>query len=253
MRVCSIILLLPAILLSLILPSCAAEEPRIPYVSLGDSLAVGVGSTDPIERGYAPLYRNTLEKKTGHEVQLLQLGMSGETSASFIGNYPGDSQLTRAREALHRNPGATVTISLGGNDLMQTGNYTDAERESAIAIFGQNLDFILKTLSEASEPTPRITVLAYYNPAPGSFTDRWVGRLNEEIRAVSEENGARVAAGDRAFQDREGVYTLHEQYPWDVHPTDAGYEALAEAFTEAAGDGSASQPHRVASENEPGA
>jgi acyl-CoA thioesterase-1 len=229
------IILLSAILLSLALSSCSTERP-VAYVSLGDSLAVGVGSSDPLKLSYAPLYRNALEEETGRKVRLLQLGMSGETSASFIGNYPGDSQLTRAEEALHRNPGATVTLSLGGNDLMQTGDYTNAEREAAIAAFGQNLDFILETLNEASSPAGRITVLAYYNPSPGSFTDRWVGQLNEEIRAVSEENGARVAAGDRAFRDHEGVYTRHNQYPWDVHPTDAGYEALAEAFIQAAGD-----------------
>lgn len=224
-------ILLSTVLLSLALFSCSTERP-VAYVSLGDSLAVGVGSSDPVKLSYAPLYRNALEEASDREVRLLQLGMSGETSASFIGNYPGDSQLTRAEEALHRNPGAPVTLSLGGNDLMQTGDYTDAEREAAIAAFGQNLDFILEILNEASSPAGRITVLAYYNPSPGSFTDRWVGRLNEEIRAVAEENGARVAAGDRAFRDREGVYTRYDQYPWDVHPTDAGYEALAEAFEE---------------------
>jgi hypothetical protein len=61
--------------------------------------------------------------------------------------------------------------------------------------------------------------------------------LNAEIRTVAEQNGVRVAAGDRAFVDREGEYTRHDQYPWDIHPTDAGYEALAEVFTEAAGSG----------------
>lgn len=226
-------IILSAILFSLSLFSCAAEESRITYVSLGDSLAVGAGSSDPIERGYAPLYRDDLEKETDREVRLVQLGISGETSDSFIGDYPADSQLSRATEALRRNPGATVTLSLGGNDLMRTGDYTDAEREAAISAYGRNLDFILETLDGASRPAPRITVLAYYNPAPGSFTDRWVGRLNTEIRTVAEQNGVRVAAGDRAFVDREGEYTRHDQYPWDIHPTDAGYEALAEAFTEA--------------------
>ena len=224
--------LLPAVLLSFIFFSCSAQVSET-YVSLGDSLAVGVGSTDPVERGYAPLYRKALEKETGQDVRLLQLGISGETGESFIGDYPGESQLSRAEEALRRDPGSTVTLSLGGNDLMQTAGYTDAEREAAIETFGQNLDFILQTLHQSSDPAARITVLAYYNPSPGSFTDRWVGRLNEEIRAVAERNGASVAAGDRAFGDRNGEYTRHDQYPWDIHPTDAGYEALTRAFVEA--------------------
>lgn len=232
MRAC--IILLSTILLPLALFSCTAEGSEF-YVSLGDSLAVGVGSSDPVERGYAPLYRDALEREAGREVPLLQLGVSSETSTSFIGDYPEDSQLSRAEAALRRNPGATVTLSLGGNDLVQTGGYPDAEREAAIAVFGQNLDFILETLNRASGPESRITVLAYYNPSPGSFTDRWVGRLNEEIRTIAEENGARVAAGDQAFRDHEVEYTRNDRYPWDIHPTDAGYKALADAFAEASG------------------
>lgn len=239
MRAC--IILLSTILLPLTFFSCTAEGSES-YVSLGDSLAVGVGSSDPVERGYAPLYRDALEREAGRKVRLLQLGVSGETSTSFIGDYPEDSQLSRAEEALRRNSGATVTLSLGGNDLMQTGGYPDAEREAAIAAFGQNLDFILETLTKSSDPAPRITVLAYYNPSPGSFTDRWIGRLNEEIRAVAEENGAPVAAGNRAFRNSEVEYTRHNRYPWDIHPTDAGYKALADAFAEASGLEPADQP-----------
>ncbi len=203
------------------------------YVSLGDSLAVGVGASDPAEKGYAPLYRDGLEAATGRPVELTQLGVSGETSESFIGGYPADSQLSRAEEALRENPGATVTLSIGGNDLLDVAGGTDAEREAAIQSYGANLDYILKTLQGASDPGPEISVLALYNPAPGSFTDYWAGRLNAELRAVASENGVAVASGDKAFAERKGRYTHHDRYPWDIHPTDKGYEALAVAFTEA--------------------
>lgn len=226
------LILLPAVLLSFIFFSCSAQVSET-YVSLGDSLAVGVGSTDPVERGYAPLYRQALEKETGRDVRFVQLGIAGETGESFIDGYPGGSQLSRAEGSLRQSPGSTVTLSLGGNDLMRTAGSTDAEREAAIETFGQNLDFILRKLNRSSDPVPRVIVLAYYNPSPGSFTDRWVGRLNEEIRSVAERNGASVAAGDRAFADRDGEYTRHDQYPWDIHPTDAGYEALTRAFIDA--------------------
>ena len=71
-----------------------ARNPALAYVSLGDSLAVGVGASDLRERGYAPLYRDLLERKSGREVQLPQLGVSGETTGCFI-NGP-DPQLARA-------------------------------------------------------------------------------------------------------------------------------------------------------------
>lgn len=219
-----------SILLLALASSCSGEQPAA-YVSLGDSLAVGVGASDPRDHGYAPLYRDLLEKETGREVQLIQLGVVGETSESFLN--ASDPQLTRAESALADNPGASVTLSLGGNDLLSVANGTDAEREEALVRYVRNLDYILETLKNASDPSPRITVLALYNPAPGSFTDEWTGRLNAEIRRVAEDNDVSVAAADETFQGQEDEYTHHARYPWDVHPTDEGYEALAHAFAEA--------------------
>ena len=218
------------LLLVLIISSCSGESAA--YVSLGDSLAVGVGSSDPRERGYAPLYRDLLEGETGRKVEMIQLGVAGETSESFVDGP--DSQLARAERALGENPGATVTLSLGGNDLLSVAGGTGAEREEALSRYARNLDYVLETLAGASEPAPRITVLALYNPAPGSFTDEWTGRLNAEIRRVAGANGASVAAADETFRGREEEYAHHTRYPWDVHPTDEGYEALARAFIESA-------------------
>ena len=215
-------------------PSVFFEEEGSPftYISLGDSLAVGVGASDPRKRGYTPLYRDLLEREMGgREVRLIGLGVSGETTESFV-NDP-NSQLTRAERALKDNPGAVITLSLGANDLLAEAGSTAAEREEALAQYAQNLDHILKTLKNASTPRPQIIVLALYNPAPGSFTDEWAGRLNAQVRAVAEENGASVAAGDEAFRGREAEYAHYARDPYDIHPTDEGYEALARAFFEA--------------------
>lgn len=216
----------------LLLASCSAREPPITYVSMGDSLAVGVGASDPKERGYAPLLKERMAEDTGREVRLVQLGVSGETSESFIGSYPDEegSQLARAERALEANPGATATLSLGGNDLLRAAGGDDAAREQAISRYGRNLDYALKTLKNASEPAPEISVLALYNPAPGSFTDEWTGRLNAEIRSVAGRNGVAVADGYQAFRGREDESSRYARYPWDIHPTDDGYAALARAF-----------------------
>ena len=221
---------LAASVLFLALFSSCSGEPPASYISLGDSLAVGVGASDPRDLGYAPLYRDQLERVTGSEVELIQLGIAGETSESFV--HDPDSQLARAEKVLAEHPGATVTLSLGGNDLLSVASGTDAEREEAVTWYARNLDYALKILKEASDPSPQITVLALYNPAPGSFTDEWTGRLNTEIRRVATINAVSVAAVDETFQDREGEYTHHSRYPWDVHPTDEGYEALARTFAE---------------------
>ena len=221
---------LAASVLFLALVSSCSGEPHTSYVSLGDSLAIGVGASDPRDRGYAPLYRDLLQRETGGEIEFIQLGLAGETSESFV-NGP-NSQLTRAEKVLAEHPGATLTLSLGGNDLPSVANGTDAEREEALVRYARNLDYILKALKEASNPSPQITVLALYNPAPGSFTDEWTGKLNAEIRRVATANAVSVASADETFQGREDEYTHHSRYPWDVHPTDEGYEALARTFAE---------------------
>lgn len=212
--------------------SCGGGSP-LTYVSLGDSLAVGVGSSDPRELGYAPLYKEVLEERTGREVDLIQLGLSGETSESFVKGE--GSQLARAEAVVRENPGAAVTLSIGGNDLLQAADARVAEREAAIARYAENLDFILQTLKNVSEPPPSIIVLALYNPAPGSFTDEWSGRMNDEIREVAARNGVRVADADQAFEGHESEYVRHARYPWDIHPTDRGHEALVRSLSEASG------------------
>lgn len=219
-----------ALLLISFATSCASG-PSLTYVSLGDSLAVGVGSSDPRERGYAPLYRDFLTEETGRDVRLVQLGVSGETSETFLSGP--DPQLARAQNTLRQNPGAVVTLSLGANDLLGAADATDAERESALTQYALNLDRILEDLAASSDPEPRVSVLALYNPAPGSFTDEWAGRLNEEIRSVAKNNGATVAAADEAFRGHEAEYAHYARYPWDIHPTDRGYAALARAFAKA--------------------
>lgn len=214
--------------------SCSKEEP-LGYASLGDSLAAGVGSSSPSEQSYSALYREGLEESTDREVEYRQLGLSGETAQSFIGEHPeGDSQLVRAEGFLERYPGARVTLSLGGNDLLRVADASDQRRREAISDYGEGLDFILDTLDDASEPPPRITVLTLYNPEPGSFTDRWTGAMNEEIRSTARRNGASVAAGGEAFRGHAGEYLrYYESGERDIHPNDRGYAALAEALLEA--------------------
>ncbi len=215
--------------------SCDSSElPPLTYVSLGDSLAVGDGSSDLRERGYAPIYRRILEEETGRDVRLVQLGVKGETSESFLSGT--DPQLARAEAVLRENPGTIVTLSLGGNDLLRVADGTDAEREAALARYAENLERILKNLGSASDPEPCVSVLALYNPIPVGFTEEWVGRLNETIREVAGRNGVAVAAADEAFRGHEAEYAFHARYPWNIHPTDRGHEALARAFAEASED-----------------
>jgi acyl-CoA thioesterase-1 len=214
-------------------PDVAEREPPITYLSLGDSLAVGVGASEPAERGYAPLYREHLAATTDREVEFENLGVSGETSESFIGDFPdGDSQLRRAVDAMRENPECVVTLSIGGNDLLRVAGASDAERREAVDRFGFNLNYILRTLKESSDRPPEVAVFTIYNPLPGSFTDRWADRANDVIRSVAGRQGVSVARADRAFEGREREYTHFSEQQPDIHPNDRGYRVLAETLIE---------------------
>ncbi len=52
------------------------------YLALGDSLAANVGVARP-QLGYVSRFHAYLEKETGQDVGLVNLGVSGESSISF--------------------------------------------------------------------------------------------------------------------------------------------------------------------------
>ena len=106
-----------------------AAGPRY-YLSLGDSLAVGVqpdatGQLKPTAQGYADdlhlLFRTFLPA-----LRLVKLGCSGETTSSMITGqqspcmYQAGSQLRQAVAFLQSHPNrvALITIDIGGDNLL---------------------------------------------------------------------------------------------------------------------------------------
>jgi lysophospholipase L1-like esterase len=96
------------------------------YVSLGDSLSVGVqpdsaGASVPTRQGYADQVYTTL-RRGNRGLRLVKLGCSGETTGTMISGgicrYPGGSQLTAAAAFLraHRGQVSLITIDIGAND-----------------------------------------------------------------------------------------------------------------------------------------
>jgi len=96
------------------------------YLSLGDSLSVGVqpdaaGKSLPTGQGYAnQLYAALHAGDPG--LRLVKLGCSGETTHTMIDggicSYPAHSQLGEAVRFLHTHRGkvSLVTIDIGAND-----------------------------------------------------------------------------------------------------------------------------------------
>lgn len=90
------------------------------YLALGDSLAANVGVNRP-QDGYVSRFHAHLERETGRDLGLMNLGVSGESSISIM---RGQFQQALDEIRQRRNDGdpntrvSVLTIDLGANDLL---------------------------------------------------------------------------------------------------------------------------------------
>ena len=112
---------------------------------------------------------------------------------------------------------------------------------TALGTVGANLPTILGSLRAAAGPDAAILVLTVYNPFSGTGTafdaagDLVVTQLNGIIRQVAADAvvGAAVADIEPDFQGKAPLLTHIAEANSDIHPNDAGHQAIADAFTAA--------------------
>jgi len=209
----------------------AAGAPGL-YVALGDSIAAGVGSSLPRERSYPALVHDWLEALNGTTLPYVNLGTPGETASSFVAgeqlaNF--QAEVERAEDA--GIPVAAVTVSLGGNELLEERSSGLNDRQAALDEFGGSLARALDAIRGAVGPDVPVVLTTYYDVSEGDptqmFTDAWwIGQFNQAIRDGAEQIGAQVAELEPIF---DGHLSELTRYPVDVHPTNQGFRAIAKA------------------------
>jgi len=238
------------------------------YLALGDSLAVGIGSTAPLERGYAAQVGRWLQREAVERVdRTMNLAIGGETSETLVSS----GQLSAALDTI-RSPDTdvrVVTLDIGGNDLLgllfngpcgedPTGPGCQAAVQAAQARFADSYRRILAALADAlaNEHRPgRLVVATYYNPFSGTGTpyeapsdvallgsdgvvdcsanasDPTRIGLNDLIACIGIEHGAVVADTYPAFAQRGPELTNIAER--DIHANDAGHAVFADVIKEA--------------------
>ena len=215
------------------------------YVALGDSVAVGVGASDPATTGYVPIFHEFLLAEED-DLALVNLGHAGDTSSELIAH----GHLAAALAEIEEGDVEVVTLSIGGNDVRAvipvcSGGLTPAcvsATGTTFATFSGNFDFILSELRAAVDEDAPIIVMTYYNALvhPGCPLNPLallgdialegggplLGGLNDLIRSIAASHGAAVA-------DTFGLLGPAELQPDCIHPNDAGYEAIADEFNNA--------------------
>ncbi len=240
------------------LPSAEANAGSPLYLALGDSLAVGVGASDRSNSAYVPLLYQEIKESPqlrGRELQLLNLGVSGETTTSILS---ANGQLDKAVAELNSRNGdedetndvEVLSIDIGGNDLLGlladitcalNPNLTScqARLEEALATAATNLETVFLRLREAAGPEAVIVTMTYYNPFSGTNSplDDQAGldRMNELIEEVAAKPEVRAIVADvyPAFDGRGPQLTHIQRDRPDIHPNDAGYEIIASLFADA--------------------
>jgi len=214
------------------------------YLALGDSYAAGLGASDAATTSYVALVWQDLRQRFPR-LELVNLAVAGHTSRELL-----DEQLPSALRAVEEGGVRTVTISIGGNDLMVLGANEECVRDptSAACPLGEelveveaNLGRTLGELRAAAGLDVPIVIMTYPNmfSIPGHPFEEpaapALGRLNEVVREVAGRYDVGVAELSHAFDGRAGelVHVLDPQP--DFHPNDAGHRVIAGAFVEALG------------------
>lgn len=203
-------------------------------------------------------------------IQLVNYACPGETSTQFVSvngcpsfSYQGrpfplhneftGTQLAAALAFIAAHPGqvSPITVDIGANDVTQLisicgglGNPTCVASAfpAVLKTFGQNLAQILGALRQAA-PDASISVLEPYNPyivvspASAALSDA-ANKVVVQVAAATHVNVADAFTPFNVSPPQPQTICALTAFctpAHDIHPTDAGYLRLAQAFYDASG------------------
>jgi lysophospholipase L1-like esterase len=212
------------------------------YLAMGDSLSSGYGAT-PVTNGYAYLlYQQGIYDQMTN-TSFADAAIPGATSQQ-VANFQANAAVQSGFYP------QVITMTVGANDLLALLSDPNAAAElpGVLATFGGNLTSILSTLCTAPV-TPKIYVANLYSiqnlpPPPGVSINDAVLAFNSVVTGVVNTiNGSSSPCAGRvkvvdvysAFSgNQQGLLLINRpganRLGVEVHPTDAGYRAMAKAF-----------------------
>lgn len=238
----------------------AISEPAPPdYVALGDSITAGHDLLPGSREGFVPRYRAFIETDTDTTVNLVNLGVDGQSSSGLL-----QALRESARFRYYVREADVLTLNIGTNDLLLAhsmyvrgkpricGGF-DGQKclRSATARFKANYGAILREIKTLRGGRPTVIRAAtLYNPFVGrdkkrdshgadgakndfEVFDAYYGTFNDHIAATATLHDVPYVDVHRAFNgpdgDQDPIETGHVlTYPDGVHPSDPGHAAIAD-------------------------
>jgi lysophospholipase L1-like esterase len=192
------------------------------YMALGDSLAAGIGAISATQGYVYLLYQEGVFDTVPHTL-FANAGVPGATSDDVLAH-----QVPQAIKAFRPT---VITLDVGGNDLLAILNGADPAQ--VLTQFGANLTQILFGL-RANLPGTPIYLSNLYSIPEIEGSDLVVQQFNKVVAEVAGAvpGGVPVADVYTAFKGRNGLLLVerHGADPLQVHPTNAGYRVMEQAF-----------------------
>ena len=235
------------------LPSVPSPLPFPYYLALGDSLAAGVGTSEPATKGYVgQFYERIRGRGLPADLTLVNLGIPGETSGSMMA--PG-GQLEKALAEMGRRPAilghslTIITLDIGGNDILNALQKPECSSNpgaqacqdlvlrQVVPALEANLERTLHVLREAVGPDVPILVLTLYNPfsgtilPQGSAGDLFLPEINKLYSQLAPEFDLLLVDILPIFLSKAPLLTNILRI--DIHPNDEGYRLIVEAMVAA--------------------
>ncbi len=185
------------------------------YLGLGDSITDGTGSSDGL--GYTLKLQNLLGSHFGR-AEVREWGRQGDSSAET-------AQVTRKTLSWF-NPAYTL-ILLGTNDWHEQ---TCQTRPPASCYTIESLREIVRDV-KGWDSLPVLATIPPVNPARAPESrNRWYDEMNALIKALGQQEQVLVADLNAEMKAAGSLPALFYD---DVHPNDAGYQLLAQAWFKA--------------------
>lgn len=176
------------------------------YVAMGNSAAQGIGASSP-EKGYVGLVAAALAKKTGKNVRIINLSVTGAKVQDLI-----DKQLPKL-QSLPVNNQTVVTVEIGANDM---GSF-ESDR------FKQNFETIMQQLPSQSI----VADIPYFGGGRYQEHEDSAQSASNIIYELAGKYNLQMAPLHEITKEKDSFFVNAADW---FHPNDRGYHNWAEAF-----------------------
>lgn len=211
------------------------EQTYVDYLALGDSLAAGVLYDNSLGKGYPDFLADEF-KEDGFQVDFNKsFAVPGYTSKQVLADIQ-DPTKGLQKEIMEAD---TITLDAGANDLLQLIEQKDGrisidpvKVQAALKEVGVNIATSLGIIRQLNPDVP-VYVMGYYNAFPYLPQETQaqlkpaLDGLNQAIQAASVQGGGEFIPVEEAMKEN---FQVKLPNPQNVHPSEAGYEAMAGEF-----------------------